>query len=174
MNFPVSCTALSILFTLGVACAAAGAEEASDDGPRVLKVDEKTPKLEVRYSQIGFRDTLIFYTFDDEQAVLKLQFGNRDKTFLFDDDVTAEGLKKWLNNQHSDGLFPEVPEPTKTLKIPAKFCQVTSHELIDRSKQPFGEYENYDVKFEVDDYNDMMHVKLQGFTGATKVHVKTK
>jgi len=34
--------------------------------------------------------------------------------YIFDDSVTEDGLKKWLNNQHSDGLFVDVPEPTST------------------------------------------------------------
>ena len=66
-----------------------------------------------------------------------------------------------------------VTEVADLLKIPAKFCQVSSHKLTGNSKQAFGEYDNYDVTFEVKDYSDMMSVKLKGFTGETKVHLKT-
>ena len=180
MNKAFPAAVLSILLTF-VAAASAWAEGPAAKPIRVLAVDKDTPKLEVRYSQIGFRDTLLFYTFAKQRAVLKLRFGNQDKTFpasatfyLFDDDVTEEGMKKWLNNQHSDGLYPDVPEPTSTHQAPAKVCQVTSHKFIDHSKQTFGEYDTYDVAFQVNDYADMMTVKLKGFAGETKVHVKTK
>ena len=173
--------ALSILLTLCTACLAFGAEEAPAKAPKVLEFNKLTQKLEVRYSQIGYRDTLLFYTFNEQKTVLKLQIDNRDKAFpmtatvyIFDDNVTEDGLKKWLNNQHSDGLFVDVPQPTSTQKIPAKFCKVTAHDLIDNTKQRFGEYANYAVTFEVKDYTDMKNVKLKGFTGKTKVHVKTK
>ena len=173
--------ALSTLLILCIACLAFGAEEAAAKAPKVLEINKLTKKLEVRYSQIGFRSTLLFYTFNEQKTVLKLQFGNRDKTFpmtatvyIFDDNVTEDGLKKWLNNQHSDGLFADVPEPSSTQKIPAEFSKVTAHDLIDTTKQRFGEYDNFAVTFEVKDYTDMKTVKLKGFTGKTKVHVKTK
>lgn len=156
-------------------------DASSADAVRTLEVNKKTPKLEVRYSQIGFRDTLLFYTFNSQKAVLKLRFGNKDKSFplsatvyLFADSTTEAGIKKWLNNQHSDGLYPDVPEPISTVNAPKDVCQVTSHKFINSSKQRFGEYDNYAVTFKVSDYADMKHVKLTGFTGETKVHVQTK
>lgn len=148
---------------------------------KTLEVTKTTQKLEVRDSQIGHRDTLLFYTFTDQHAVLKLQIDNKDKSFpvvgtiyLFAESVKEADLKKWLNNQHSDGLFPDVPEPMSTLKIPEMVCKVTAHKLLDHSKQPFGEYDNYSVTFEVKDYTDKKSVTLKGFSAATKVHVKTK
>jgi hypothetical protein len=33
------------------------------------------------------------------------------KVFEFAKGVTGDEMDKWVNNQHSDGLFPEVPEP---------------------------------------------------------------
>jgi len=173
----LAATLFTLCFTIATAAGLAAAEEA----PRLLEVNKQTQKLEVRHSQIGYRSTLLFYTFPEQKSVLKLEIGNRDKTFpvtatvyLFAGDVTAKGLKKWLNNQHSDGLYPDVPEPASVLKIPAKVCAVTSHKASGVSKQPFGVYENFDVKFAVIDYAGDKHFKLQGFNGATKVHVKTR
>ena len=180
MNRRTGILALSTLLTTCIA-GLASAEKPSAKAIKVLEVDGGTPKLEVRHSQIGFRNTLLFYTFKEQNVVLKLQIGNKDKTFpmtatfyIFQDDVTENGIKKWLNNQHSDGLFPDVPTPIMVHKAPAKVCKVTSHKLIDRSKQQFGEYENYAVTFKVNDYSDKKTVKLKGFKGETKVHVKTK
>jgi hypothetical protein len=166
-------SALLVFCFAGLACAEGAAKKS-------LEVKTTTARLEVRHSQIGYRSTLLFYTFAEQQTVLRLQFGNQDKTFpvtgvvyVFDKTVTAEGIKKWLNNQHSDGLFPDVPQPNATIKIPAKVCTVTSNKLLDNTKQRFGEFANYAVTFEVKDYTDKTTIKLKGFKGETKVHVKT-
>lgn len=170
-------SALFIFSIAGLVCA----EGKEDKSSKPLKVTKSTEKLEVRESQIGYRDTLLFYTFADQNAVLKLQIGNKDKSFpmagtiyIFADSVKEDDLKKWLNNQHSDGLFPDVPEPISTHKIPKTSCNVTSHKMIDRSKQEFGEYDNYSVTFDVKDYADKKNVALKGFSDTAKVHVKTK
>ena len=169
---------LSALLTLCFVGPARMAEGA-DKAVKILEVDENTKKLEVRHSMIGFRSTLLFYTFDEQKTVLRLQFGNRDKTFpvsatayIFDNGVTEAGLKKWLNNQHSDGLFPDVPQPVNTLKLPEKVCKVTSNKLLDNTKQRNGNFANYAVTFEVKDYTDKASIKVKGFKGNTKVHVK--
>lgn len=174
----IECKTLS--FTLFLVCFAGlvhagGTQEKSTE---VLNV-KKAKKLEVRQSQIGFRSTLLFYTFSKEKAVVKFEIGNRTKTFpmkgtvyLFAKNVTEEGISKWLNNQHSDGLFPDVPEPVKMINIPEKFCKVTSFKLVDQTKLPFGTYDNFDVTFEIREFTDRNNVTVPGFTGETKVHIK--
>ena len=158
-----------------------GANEGQNKSAKVLEVNKTTEKQEVRSSQIGYRDTLVFYTFKDQKAVLKLQIDNKDTKFpmtgtifLFADTVNAEDLKKWLNNQHSDGLFADVPAPTATQKLPAETCKVASHKLDDHTKETFGEYDNYSVTFEVKDYSDKKGISLKGFSGTAKVHVMAK
>ena len=170
-------SALFIFFIASLVCA----EGKEDNSLKALEVTKSTPKLEVRDSQIGYRDTLLFYTFRDQNAVLKLQIDNKDKSFpmtggiyIFAASVKEDDIKKWLNNQHSDGLYPDVPEPISTYKLPEKACKVTSHKVIDRSKQEFGEYDNYSVTFDVKDYADKKNITLKGFSDTTKVYVKTK
>lgn len=171
---------LSSVFAILVANLVVAAE--GENMPvKTLEVKNTTEKLEVTASQIGFRDTLIFYTFKDLKAVLKLQIDNKDKTFpmtgtvyLFAENVDGEGLSKWLNNQHSDGLYPEVPVPITTQKIPAGVCKVTSNKFIEPVKQPFGEYDSYAVTFAVADATDKKTYAVKGFTGMTRVYVKTK
>jgi hypothetical protein len=157
------------------------AEAKEGNASKALEVKKSTQKQEVRESQIGYRDTLLFYTFPDQKSVLKLQIGNKDKSFpmageiyVFADSVKADDLKKWINNQHSDGIYPDVPEPVSTHKIPETACKVTSHKLIDRTKQDFGEFDNYSVAFDVKDYADKKGVALKGFSDTAKVYVKTK
>lgn len=59
----------------------AGLASAEEESAKVLAIDKATPKLEVSTSQIGFRDTLLFYTLHDQQAVVRLQIGNGGATF---------------------------------------------------------------------------------------------
>ena len=170
----------NILYTLTILSILPFAQ-AAKEAP-MLELDAKNAqKQEVRHSMMGFRSTLIFYTFKDQKAVLRVLINNKDKTFpasgviyVFDQGVTEEGLKKWLNNQHSDGLFPDVPQPTKTLKLSEKAMSVTAHKLIDHTKQHFGEFDNYAVTLEVKDDTDSLNYKLKGFKVETKVHIKTE
>jgi hypothetical protein len=171
---------LSVSLTCLLVCLA-GAEEKKDKPGKILEVTKATPKLDVSMSQIGYRDTLLFYTFKEQSSILKLQIDNKDKTFpvvgtlyKFASGVQAEDLDKWLNNQHSDGLFVDVPMPVATQKLPGKTCRVTQPKLLDHTKQEFGEYDNYSVTVEVKDYTDAAGVTLKGFTATTKVHVPTK
>lgn len=141
---------------------------------------KQVQKKEVRHSMIGYRSTLLFYTFSEQKAVLRLQIGNTDNTFpvtakiySFDQAVTADGLKKWLNNQHSDALFGDAPRPASTHELPANVCAVTSHKLIDQSKQRNGTFDNYLVTLTVKNYKGN-GLALTGFSVDTKVHVKAK
>jgi hypothetical protein len=144
---------------------------------------KKAQRLEVRHSMIGFRNTLLFYTFKDQQAVLTLSIGNTDETFpvkgklhLFDDATTEEGLKKWVNNQHSDGLFPDIPTPMFTGGLPVGSCRVTSHKQTGTSPNPTSPdtFKNYEVTLSVKEHAIDKKVKLSAFTDTATVHVKSK
>ena len=134
---------------------------------------------------MGFRNTLLFYTFKDQQAILTLSIGNTDETFpvqgkihLFDNATTEEGLKKWINNQHSDGLFPDVPTPIFTGKLPEGSCKVTSHKQTGTSENPGpispATFKNYEVKLSVKEHAIDKKVKLSAFTDTAQVHVKAE
>ncbi len=137
---------------------------------------------------IGFRNTLIFYTFKDQQAVLALSIDNKDDTFpvkgkihVFAGATTEDDLKKWLNNQHSDGLFPDVPIPLLTKDLPEGACTVTSHKKTGTSENPptKEKFNNYEVKLSVKEHvidKKLIdeEVKLSAFTDTTQVHVKSK
>jgi len=146
---------------------------------------KKAQRLEVRHSMIGFRNTLLFYTFKDQQAILALSIGNADQTFpvkgkihLLDAATTEEGLKKWVNNQHSDGLFPDVPRPRFSGDLPAGSCKVTSHEQTGTSENPSpispATFKNHKVKLSAKEHVIDEKVKLSAFTDTATVHVKSK
>ena len=98
---------------------------------RTLDIDNGNPtKFEVWQSMMGYRNTAVFYTFKDKKAVLQLVVGNKDTKFpvkativLFPEATTADGLKKWLNNQHSDALYPDAAQPEKVINLPDNLAE---------------------------------------------------
>lgn len=145
---------------------------------------EKAKKLEVRHSMVGFRNTLLFYTFEDQQAILVLSIGNKDKSFpvtgkihLFPKATSKDDIGKWINNQHSDGLFPEIPTPEFTQELPEGTAKVVSSKETGKSDNPGplpGSFTNFDVEFKVKEYEVKGKFKLSEFSGTSKVHVKDK
>lgn len=148
---------------------------------------KKAEKLEIRHSMIGFRNTLLFYTFKDQRAVLVLSIDNKDEKFpvtgrihLFDEATTDDDLKKWLNNQHSDGLFTGVPKPILTEVLPEGTCTVTSHKKTGISHNRgnihpnAGKYQDYEVTLTVKEHVVDEKFKLAAFADTARVHVKSK
>ncbi len=145
--------------------------------------DKKAEKREVRQSMLGFRNTLLFYKFKDQKSILVLSIGNKDETFpvtgkihLFDDATTEEDLEKWINNQHSDALFIDVPEPVFIGELPKGSCKVTSHKQTDTSKNPTDSetFKNCEVKLSIKEHAVDQKFKLSAFTDTARVHVKDK
>ena len=145
---------------------------------------KKAEKLEVRHSMLGFRDTLLFYTFKGQRAILQLSISNKDESFamtgkvhLFDGAATEEGLGKWINNQHSDGLFADIPEPIFSGDLPKGSCKVTSHKLLGTSKNPGptgGSFKEHEVKFSISAHEVAGKFKLAAFTDTARVHIESK
>jgi len=127
---------------------------------------------------IGKRNTLLFYTFKGQKAILSVIINNNDTKFpvtavvyQFADDVTGESLAKWINNQHSDGLYVDAPEPTANFPVPADACSVLSHRLMGRTKHHNGEHDTYKVKFQIGEFSKERVFKLKTFTDEAKVHI---
>ena len=145
---------------------------------------KKAEKLEIRHSMVGFRNTLVFYTFKDQRAILQLSIANKDEAFpvtgkihLFDKATTEEGLKKWINNQHSDGLFPDIPKPIFTGELQKGSCKVTSHKQTGASKNPGprkGNFKDFEVDLSMKAYGIDGKFKLFAFTDTARVHVESK
>ena len=165
--------AVLVLLATGNAVAKDGGGAALDAG------DKSVVKQEVRYSMLGVRDTVVFYSFPAQQAVLRVRIGNADTSFpltaelhTFAAGTTAESLKKWVNNQHSDALFADAPQPTATHKIPSTLLKIESHQRTGRSKQHNGEFDDYKVKFRIGDFAPDGGPELKGFAVEATVHVK--
>lgn len=143
--------------------------------------DKNVQKIEVTDSMMGYRDTLRFYVFEKDRAVLCVRIDNKDtkfpvsaKLYTFAEGVNAEGIQKWINNQHSDGIFADAPKPMATHELPATSCKMVSHELGKRSEAPNGEFDNYSVTFEIKDVPALGDLMLKNFTDKATVRIKTK
>ncbi|MDG1873495.1 MAG: DUF1080 domain-containing protein [Mariniblastus sp.] len=144
----------------------------------------KPDKIEIRQSMLGYRDTLLFYTLKKQRAILVVSIDNQDETFpmtgklyQFKQGTTEEGLKKWINNQHSDGLFVDIPTPLSTENLPKEFCEVTATEQTGTSQNSGprpGKFKDFKVTFAIKVQNVGKEFKLPAFTDTATVHVESK
>lgn len=149
-------------------------------GERVLALEDAKKEV-VRHSMIGIRDTLIFYTLAGQKAVVVLHIDNGSAAFktsgtvfLFAPETTEEGLGKWVNNQHSDGLFVDAPEPVLSLKLPDGSCTVTDRKVVGEEKSPMGDevFSDYQVKIAVKEHRVEGKYRLAAFVGEANVYLK--
>ena len=144
----------------------------------------KPEKIEIRHSMLGYRSTLVFYTFAEQRAVLVLGIDNKDETFpltatvhLFDQAETAQSLAKWVNNQSSDALFADAPKPVVSEKLPPEFGRVKSHKLLGTGPNPGPEksmFKDFEVEFSIAGREVGGRFKIPAFTDTARVHVPSK
>lgn len=147
-----------------------------------LELAIKAAKKElVRHSMVGPRNTLVFYTFAAQKAVLVLQIDNTNSTLtatgtlhIFDPKATEEGLSKWVNNQHSDGLFVDPATPAQSLKLPDGTFTVTDRKRVGQEKQPSGDdvLGDYQVKITAKELHVEGKYRLAAFTDGANVFIK--
>lgn len=165
------------LLTLPLVAFLCGSLHAAE--PELVFKDAK--KEQVRHSMLGIRDTLLFYTFAEKCAVLVLRIDNKSAPLpvaatvhLFAPSTPAEDLGKWVNNQHSDGLFPDVPAPVTTIKLPDGTATVTAREKVGQEKQTLNEdvFADYKVKLTVKEHREAGKFHLPAFEDQVNVFVK--
>ena len=145
---------------------------------------EKPQKQEVRHSMLGYRSTLVFYTFTDQRAVLVLTIGNKDESFpisgkvqLFDKGTSEDGIKKWINNQHSDALFIDAAQPRSAHPLPKGFCTITARKQTGSSKNPGpggGSYKDFELSLSISAQELGQGTRIPAFTDTARVHVGGK
>lgn len=141
---------------------------------------KKVQRQEVNSTLIGFTSTTVFYTLDDHRVVVAIRIGNTKgfpvsgNVYTFAKDVTAEGIAKWLNNQHSDGLFPDVPEPRTTVKLPADACQSLKSKLLGKKTVNDTTYNHYSVEIKLSEFKVNEQFRLQEHKDTVNVYVVAK
>lgn len=144
---------------------------------------QTTTRTQVTQSMVGYRDTLVFYTFAAEKAVLVVRIDNKTDKFpakatlhVFAQTAKAEDLANWINNQHSCGLFPDVPEPTASHAIPAESYSLVSQKIAEVINQEHGpvpsKFNRYDVEFKIQNVPALGEFKIKDFTDTANVFIK--
>lgn len=143
-----------------------------------LEIVPETPKLATAESMIGYADTKVFYRLMEQKVVLRLTIGNQAAfpltatVYVFPADATADGIDAWINNQYSDALFPETAEPSHSEEIPAERCRVVMKKLTQRSQQPFGNYQEFQVTYAIDSCENVAGFTIKPFRDSARVFVK--
>jgi hypothetical protein len=175
--FTLKTVPLTVALLAAFVATATADEPSKGAAPLDLKV-KTVKRLEVSQSQIGFTSTKVFYTLADQRVVVVIDIDNGKKGFpvsgkvcQFAKDVTLEGMAKWVNNQHSDGLFPNVPEPTATVKLPADACQSLESKLLGQKTVNDTAYNEYRVEIKLAETKVNDQLRLQELKDAVKVYV---
>jgi hypothetical protein len=178
---------LAVFFAMASAVAPAPRARAEQPAPVAPAAAE--PKLaiknakkeQVRHSMVGPRNTLVFYTFAAQKAVLVIQIDNKDSTMtvsgtlhIFDPAASEESLGKWVNNQHSDALFVDPATPARSHKLPDGTFTITERKRVSREKHPPGNevFSDYQVKITAKEHRVEGKYLLPAFTDEANVFVK--
>lgn len=138
-------------------------------------------KIEANQTLIGFSSTKLFYTVGSQNAVVAIHIDNKDKKFAasgkvyqFAKGVTADDLEKWVNNQHSDALFPDIPDPVATHPLPKDSIKTVSSKLLGTEKGgPEGAtYDKYSVEFAASETKLNANWKVGTFKDSATVYIK--
>lgn len=169
---------LILLATFGMVAAA---DTPSKESTLLDLKGKKVQRQEVSSSLIGFTSTTVFYTLDDDRVVVVIHIDNTKKGFpvsgkvcQFARDVTPEVMSKWVNNQHSDALYPDVPEPRTTVKLPAGACQSLESKLLGKEAVNNTTYNQYSVEIKISGVKVNEQFRLHEHKDTVKVYVVAK
>jgi hypothetical protein len=178
LNLKAVLTSLVILATIRMV--EATDPSSKETTPLDLK-EKKVKRQEVAESQIGFTSTTVFYTLENDRIVVRLHIDNTKKDFpvtgrvsLFAKEVSVEDMAKWVNNQHSDGIFPDVPEPKTTVKLPAEACQSLESKMLGQKAVNGTTYNQYRVEIKLAEVKVNDQYRLKEFKDQVNVYVVVK
>lgn len=150
---------------------------------RVVEITPDTKGLEVNryFSPEAHGPSLKFYAFPEERIVVVVRveptpgvIATTATINVFPASTVAEGLQKWINNQHSDALHPDVPSPERRIDVQpdmlnTKIAGPLDHEVGDGG----DEYDRHRVDFTIDALTDG-DVRLKASRGSVDAFVRTK
>ena len=134
------------------------------------------------FSMLLHGNTLNIFHFEEQNAVLLVNLPNEsaDLTLtatvhIFDEAETTETIGQWINNQYSDALFPEVPEPIESIVLGDSGHTFIATTLVGQESRQFGdEYDIYEVEYRINETQEEGQFTLNVFTYETVVYVMTK
>jgi hypothetical protein len=155
----------------------AAADPQSDAGVQLDLSGAEVKREEHSQTLIGYTSTQVFYTLPEHQAVVVIRVDNKKdgfpvtgKVYSFAKETNAEDLAKWVNNQHSDGLFPEVPEPEATVDLPAEACRSLEPQPLGQQSINDTTYKSYRVGVKLSGVKINDQFRLKQHTDSVTVH----
>lgn len=157
----------------------------ASSGERELLVSDNTTTTKTItqcFCIVRFRSTLQFYHFEEKNAVLLIEFDNQTRDFertagivLFDANASKDGVSKWINNQHSDGLYFDYAKPMATFPLGPDAISITSSAFVEKlTGDSDDEYEQTRIEFTVSNLSEPDSYFLNGFADQTVVYLQTR
>ena len=137
--------------------------------------------VQVRDYQMGPGNTQVFIIIAEQNAVVHLwidhttrNFATIGKVILFAPGTTEDSISGWINNQHSCGLLPDVPEPVYTGKLPDGTCTVTERKKVGEFASPTDNtpFHDYQLKVAVKAHTETGKFTLEAFETDAKAYLK--
>jgi len=173
-------TATALLPMLGPAVG-----RAADPPPaRVVQITADTAGREVNryYSPQAHGPTRKFHVFPEQRVVVVVNVNPAsadaiDTTVvvhLFAAGTDADALEKWVNNQHSDALFADAPQPQRSITVARERLHTKVAGPLEREVGDGGdEYDRYRVDFTIDGFTDG-DLTVKPSQGSAAAFVRTK
>ena len=175
------CAAAALLISLA-ACEAIDSGSAATGQPVLSRDEARIVNVDQYFSQYMYGPTLRLYDYGDANVVLALRFSNRQAPVTytaalheFAPGTSRKAIARWINNQHSDALYPDAAEPMRTTNVMTS-VSIRSEKLVSDSPKPgrSGEtYQEYELTFRIRPINTQAGL-LAGFTDKATVHVIRK
>ncbi|MFL0811411.1 MAG: hypothetical protein K6L76_13415 [Agarilytica sp.] len=152
----------------GVAASERRILDASDENLSVYEVN-------TFYTVFSFGPMQNFLKFRQESVVVQvvLPFPDRvsARIHLFDTD-DWQAIDRWINNQHSDGLYVDVPEPQSFDVSASLVSTAAGAPLIEEVQAGDGNtYEVYQVEYFIESHEVTESLEMVRFSYTTNVHV---
>ena len=148
---------------------------------RRVAITGETPATEVNryFSPLAHGPTKKFYVLAELNVVVVLATvdGKADASatiHLFPATATADGIAKWINNQHSDALHPDVPTPVRSVSVPGDRFHTKVGPPLDHERGESGdEYDRVRVEFTIDAFEDG-DLTVEASRGFLDAFIRTK
>jgi hypothetical protein len=93
---------------------------------------------------------------------------------VFPEGTSSEGIDRWINNRHSDALYPDAAEPDRVIQVPDGKFRWKPGAVADHEVGPGGdEYDRVPVEFTIAPFADG-DVVVRASRGVLDAFVRTK
>ncbi len=174
----VSSTLRASFIALGILLLSA----CNDDGSRgerrldVAAADVQRKDIDTYFNPDGYGSSLDMAHFTAQDAVAKLYIDNTAPySVIASINLFASGaqIDRWINNQHSDAIYPDAPEPVAVYDI-SDTVSIASKVYQDMVEAPTGngrKFDRYAVTYRVADSRDPGSYALVGYEYTTQLYV---